>query len=344
MSIRSIAGKFTLSGNLLEIERISTGLINQTFLLTCAGPVHRARYILQNLNETVFTEPTLVMENIVLVTEHLLHRGHKDGLVLIPTLHGDRWLTEPDGGIWRCFPFIEGTRSFERISNPRMAFRAGQAFGEFQKSLTTLDPQQLHTTIENFHHTPGYFSRFLGVVERDPVGRAKDAEEEIRIAMQFEVLKGRLVEADLPTRITHNDTKISNVLFPLDETRAATVIDLDTVMPGCALYDYGDLIRSAAANACEDESDLTKVSLRKELTSALTEGYLSAANSFLTAAERALLPISVQVITFELALRFLTDHLCGDSYFRCDYKGQNLVRAKNQLALLKSMVEGKKSV
>ncbi len=339
MSVETIASKFALGGDFISYEPITTGIINRTYLLTCGTSSVANRYILQNLNQDVFRNPKAVMENIRLVTNHLAAQGQENALTLIPTLQGDAWLSEASGEIWRCFPFIENSRTFGKAPDPETAFRAGQAFGEFQASLSSLDPNILQPTIPNFHHTPTYFKKFSRTLETDPLHRSNKAQKEIQTVFEYEYLKTRLADATLPLRITHNDTKISNVLFPIDKTRAATVIDLDTVMPGLVHYDYGDLIRSAAANAPEDEQDLSKIYLRAEIKDALSEGYLSVAKKFLTPAEEALLPISTKVITYELALRFLTDYLGGDLYFRCDYDGHNLTRARNQLALLRSMEE-----
>ena len=338
MTLQEIASHFILPGPVISHEEIPTGLINTTFAVTCRSGKTETRFILQSINASVFPEPEKVMENIFHVTGHI---GQSDSgteqLCLIPVREGRSWLTLPDHTIWRCYPFYEDTKTFDTIDSPEMAFRAAAAFGHFQARLADLDPLKLHETIPNFHHTPTYFAKLLAAVEKDPVDRLAEAQEDVDFILSKKSLTTVLTDAGLPQRITHNDTKISNILFPMDTEAPPIVIDLDTVMPGLALFDFGDLVRSAASSAKEDEKDLSKVFIDEEMRKALTEGYLSKASKFLTQKEIELLPISVQVITLELATRFLTDHLLGDTYFRTNYHGHNLVRARNQLALLKSM-------
>ena len=278
------------------------------------------------------------MENIRTVTAHIAAKDTAaSGLELIPTVSGEPWLTLPDGTLWRCYPFIEGTESFTKITSPDLAYKAAAAFGDFQAKLADLDASTLHETIPDFHNTPAHFCKLLGAAEKDPLSRLSAARAEYDFILSQKHLTTLLTDADLPSRITHNDTKISNILFHADGVAPPVVIDLDTVMPGSALYDFGDLVRSAAASADESEPDPAKVFLDPALTKALTEGYLSTAAAFLTPAETALLEDSVKVITLELACRFLADHLLGDTYFKIDSEGHNLIRTRNQLALLKSM-------
>ncbi len=338
MDLQQIAARFILPGPIVAYEEITTGLINTTYAITCRSGKKDTRFILQSINSTVFPEPEKVMENIFHVT---LHIGARDPgteqLQLIPIHEGRSWLRLPNNTIWRCYPYHEETESYEKITSPELAFRAAAAFGKFQSSLSDLDASTLHETIPNFHHTPSYFAKLLAAVKSDPEGRLAEAQAEVDFILSKESLTTALTGAGLPTRITHNDTKISNILFPTDETNPPIVIDLDTVMPGLALFDYGDLVRSAASTADENETDLTKIRIDPELAKALEEGYLSTAGEFLTPAEKALLPDSVKVITLELAIRFFTDHLNGDAYFKIAYPGHNLARARNQLQLLKSM-------
>lgn len=337
--IPSIAANFALTGPLIAHEEITTGLINTTHLITCALPDgSHHRFILQALNPKVFAEPEKVMANILLVTSHLNRKNPlSPQLALIPTLTGEAWLSMEDRTVWRCYPFLEKTEIFEQISSPDLAYRAAAAFGRFQSKLSTLHPSTLHETIPNFHHTPTYFSKLLAVAEKDPVKRLSEVKAEMDFILSQKHLIHLLADANLPLRITHNDTKISNILFPKDASLKPIVIDLDTVMPGLALFDYGDMVRSAGSTADENETDLDKIYLDKEIHAALSEGYLSAAASFLTADERAHLEESPKVITLELAIRFLTDHLQGDTYFKITHPNHNLERARNQLALLKSM-------
>lgn len=338
MTLEDIFSQFILPGPVVSYEEIATGLINTTYAVTCRSGKTDTRFILQSVNASVFPEPEKVMENIFHVTGHI---GQADPgteqLCLIPAHDGRSWLTLEDHTIWRCYPFHEDTETFDTIDSPELAFRAAAAFGHFQARLADLDPVTLHETIPNFHHTPTYFKKLLDAIEKDTKGRLAGAREEVDFILSKKELTTVLIDADLPLRITHNDTKISNILFPTNPETPPIVIDLDTVMPGLALFDFGDLVRSAASSTKEDEQDLSKVYIDKEMHKALTEGYLSTASKFLTKREIELLPVSVEVITLELATRFLTDHLLGDTYFRINYDGHNLVRARNQLALLKSM-------
>lgn len=336
--IPDIAARFILPGPVVAFEEIPTGLINTTYAVTCRSGQTNTRFILQSINSAVFPEPWKVMENILHVTFHTGARNHgAEQLCLIPLRSGMSWLTQPDGTIWRCYPYHEDTETFVKIDSPDLAYRAAAAFGNFQARLSDLDPATLHETIPAFHHTPTYFAKLLAAAEKDPVGRLANARADVDFILSQKHLTSLLVDAGLPLRITHNDTKISNILFPTDASLPPIVIDLDTVMPGLALFDYGDLVRSAASTADENETDPDKIRQDPELAAALTEGYLSTASAFLTPGEKALLPSAPKVIALELAIRFLTDHLLGGVYFRSDYEGHNLARARNQLTLLRSM-------
>ncbi|MFM2199856.1 MAG: hypothetical protein RLZZ505_3288 [Verrucomicrobiota bacterium] len=336
--IPEIAARFILPGPVIAQEEIPTGLINTTYVVTCSSGSSEKRYILQSINSAIFPEPGKVMENIFHVTGHIGARDPgTEQLQLIPTHGGLSWLTLPDRTVWRCYPFHEGTQTFVKIDSPDLAYRAAAAFGNFQAKLSDLDPATLHETIPAFHHTPTHFAKLLAAAEKDPFGRLANARADLDFILTQKHLTTLLVDAGLPLRITHNDTKISNILFPTDPGLPPIVIDLDTVMPGLALFDYGDLVRSAASTADENETDPGKIRLDTTLAAALTEGYLSTASGFLTPEEKALLPYAPKVITLELAIRFLTDHLLGGVYFRSDYEGHNLMRARNQLTLLRSM-------
>lgn len=338
MTLQDIAAQFILPGSMVRHEEIATGLINTTYAITCRSGKTETRFILQSINSAVFPEPEKVMENIFHVTGHIGTQDQgTEQLCLIPLLNGRSWLKLPDNTVWRCYPFHENTETFEKINSPELAYRAAAAFGHFQARLADLNPDTLHETILNFHHTPTYYAKLLAAVEKNPEGRLAGAQAEVDHIISQKNLTTLLSDAGLPQRITHNDTKISNILFPTDPELPPIVIDLDTVMPGLALFDFGDMVRSAASSAAEDEQDLEKVFVDEKLRKALTDGYLSTAGDFLTPEELELLPASPKVITLELAMRFLTDHLLGDTYFRTKYPGHNLVRARNQLALLKSM-------
>lgn len=301
MTIPEISEHFILPGLVVHYEEITTGLINTTYAISCKSGSSKKRYILQSINSKVFPEPERVMENIFYVTGHIgaMDPGTEQ-LRLIPIHEGRGWLTLPDHTIWRCYPYHENTESFDSIDSPDLAFRAAAAYGRFQAKLSDLQPSALFETIKDFHNTPVYFTKLLTAAEKDALSRLAECRKDYEFIVSQKGLTSRLVDANLPIRITHNDTKISNILFPADRTKPPIVIDLDTVMPGLALFDYGDLVRSAASTTDENETDLGKIRIDRELAKALEEGYLSTAAEFLTAEEKALLPDSVKVITLRL--------------------------------------------
>lgn len=331
MNLQEISQQFLLPGEVESVVALDGGLINATHVVRC---VDGTRFILQALNAKVFPKPEEVMDNIQLVTGHLERKGERT-LSLVGRKDGGKYHKAEGGVVWRCYEFLEGMESFDRITSPEMAYKAAAGFGRFQKSLADLDAGRLHETIPGFHDTGGYLKKLWKAAKEDGPGRVAGVGRELEIIGAREGLADALSGGGLPLRITHNDTKISNILFPMDGRSGPVVIDLDTVMPGLAGHDYGDLVRSAAASAGE-EADPAEVWLDPERVSALKEGYLSAAADFLMENERATLDVSVKVITLELAIRFLTDHLLGDVYFKTDSPGQNLRRARNQLALLES--------
>lgn len=283
------------------------------------------------------------MENIRRVTAHLARKitGQPDAgrrvLTLVPAFDGNPCWTDGAGGCWRVFPFIEETRTVDVIESPAQAFAVARAFGVFAWHLSDLPAPRLQETISAFHHTPRYFDALMKAVASDVSNRAALARREIEFAMQHEATGHVLLDAHLPERVNHNDTKINNVLLDMATGEGVCVIDLDTVMPGLAPCDFGDLVRSAANPAREDEPDLSKVEMRFSLYEALLRGYLAGAGEVLTPAEKNLLPVSCQVIAFELGVRFLTDFLSGDVYFKTRREGQNLDRCRVQFKLVESM-------
>ncbi|MEI7534421.1 MAG: aminoglycoside phosphotransferase family protein [Verrucomicrobiae bacterium] len=329
--VRALAGQFQLTGELLHAEPFGSGHINHTYRLT----FDHSRFILQRLNTSVFQNPAAVMENIRRVTTHLVENNSRT-LALVPARDGKSFYCDTDGNWWRVFPFIERTRAVDVVESPAQAFAAAKAFGAFQKQLADLPAPRLHETIPDFHHTPKRFSALEKAVAADACNRAAAAKPEIEFALRHQAICGALLDADLPERVTHNDTKLNNVL--LDETtgEGVCVIDLDTVMPGLALYDFGDMVRSMTNPAAENERDLAKVEMQFPVFEALLRGYLAAAD-FLTPAEKNLLPISGQLITFELGLRFLSDFLSGDNYFKVQREGENLDRCRAQFKLFESI-------
>jgi hypothetical protein len=290
------------------------------------------------------------MDNIERVTAHSTRRAaemaddpnaSRRSLTLVAARDGRPYFRDEQGGWWRCYLFIEHARTYDLVKTPQQALAAASAFGQFQRLLVDLPGKRLHETIPFFHHTRRRFEAFQRALDTDAQGRAAKAREEISFALGHEPLVDVLLElqarGEIPERVTHNDTKFNNVMLD-DTTQAAIcVIDLDTVMPGIALNDFGDMVRSATNSAAEDERDLSTVHARIPIFEALVEGYLSAARPFLNDAELAHLAISGQVITFEIGLRFLTDFLAGDTYFKIKRPGHNLERAANQFAMVRSL-------
>ncbi len=343
--IGEIADLFAIEGDFLGAEEIETGLINSTWLATYRNSSgQEARYILQRINASVFGDPMEVMRNVECVTRHInwkVLRVKKDfgghTLNLYPGRGGRSYVTGPQGGIWRCYNFIEGCRTYDVVENTRQAYQAGYAFGAFQDLVSDLSPEEIVEVIPDFHNTPQRYAQLQEAVTADTAGRCESVAEELALieSMASDIDRiAQLADAGkLPVRITHNDTKINNILFDIKSDEAMCVIDLDTVMPGISLYDFGDLVRTATNPAEEDERDLTKVQMRMSIFEALVEGYLEAARDVLTSDEILLLPFSGRLIALELGMRFLTDYLSGDNYFRVKREGQNLDRARCQLRL-----------
>ena len=347
---------FSLLGQYRSGAAYGSGHINDTFAVVMDQAGTAVRYLLQRVNDRVFTNVPALMDNIQRVTAHATRRagevaGDPDAsrrcLTLVAARDGLPYHRDAHGGWWRCYLFIEHARTYDVVNTPQQAMAAARAFGEFQRLLVDLPGRRLHETIPFFHDTRRRFQAFQQAVEADAHGRAAQARNEIAFALNREPLVDALLSlqarGEIPERVTHNDTKFNNVMLD-DATQAAIcVIDLDTVMPGIALNDFGDMVRSATNSAAEDERDLSTVHARLPIFESLVEGYLSAARPFLNEAEIAHLAISGQVITFEIGLRFLTDFLAGDTYFKVKRPNHNLDRAANQFALVRSL-ESQQSV
>jgi hypothetical protein len=351
-AIASAARAFALEGDFLSAEPWGSGHIHDTYRAksnrtTFDRAGTPAYCILQRINTQIFRNLAALMENIERVTAHLAAQvsGEPDSgrrvLTLIPTRSGRFWFTDVDGHAWRAFRFIANAHTIDQVSSPAQAFEAARAFGLFQRRLTSLPPPRLHDTIPNFHHTPSRFAALEDAIARDAAGRVRTSAPEIAFALARKPLTTALLDAGLPERVTHNDTKINNVLFDDDDEagEALCVIDLDTVMPGLAPYDFGDMVRTMTCPAAEDERDLTQVRVHFPLFEAIARGYLSTAGSFLTPAEKDALVLAGKLITFETGIRFLADHLNGDTYFKVHREGHNLDRCRTQFALVASVEE-----
>ena len=342
MALTEIVARFATGDDAVLIEpfRGGGGHINDCHVVTCRGGRGGGggRFFLQRLNPTVFPDRRRLMENVARVTEHV--RGE---LRLVPTREGATFCEDDRGDVWRLYHFIENTITRLEATSAADAELTARAFGAFQRSLAVLPGPRLHETIPGFHDTPRRVAALERAVECDAARRAAGARAEVARVRARRDLASILVQAAaggaIPERIVHNDAKLANVLFDAASGAVRCVVDLDTVMPGLALFDFGDLVRTLATRAAEDERDLGRVRLEPELFAATAQGFLAATGDFLTGTERDLLVRAAQVIVYEQAVRFLTDHLEGDRYYRIARPGHNLDRCRVQLALLESLLE-----
>jgi aminoglycoside phosphotransferase (APT) family kinase protein len=285
------------------------------------------------------------MQNVARVTAHLATivadepDWRRRALRLIPARDGRGWHVDAAGNHWRAYRFIERARTYDAVESTEQAFQAGRAFGRFQQQLAGLPAPRLHDTIPDFHHTPKRFTALEQAIAADTAGRAALAKAEIDFALAHKPMASVLLDAKLPERVTHNDTKFNNVMLDDVTGEGICVIDLDTVMPGLAPYDFGDMVRTTTSPAMEDERDLRKVTMQFPMFEALVRGYMSSAGEFLTREEKALLAFSGKLITFEIGTRFLTDYLAGDTYFKVHREGHNLDRCRTQFKLVESIEE-----
>ena len=338
----ALAQVFCLSGDVTDYKVIGNGNINTTYDVTMRDGEKTRRFVFQKLNIFVFKSPKRIMKNIEKITSHIadkleLEGKSRDGVMhFAHTAEGKNYYME-DQGFWRISEFVPNTVTHNACDDPDVLRSAGVAFGNFQTMLSDFDATALYETIPGFHDTRSRIAVLLRHVNEDPCGRVDEVEEEVSRIRAYRSLAVRLNELidsrEIPLRVTHNDTKINNVLFDQDTGEAKTVIDLDTVMPGLVAYDFGDAIRFAANTAPEDEADLSKVDLDMDRFRAFAEGFLSALGNTLTPIEVKTLSLGVFTMTLELAVRFLDDYITGDQYFKTLYRGHNLVRTRCQLRL-----------
>ena len=344
--LRQAAAAFDFGLPTGEAERYGAGHINDTFAVWAAD--HSRRWILQRINTDTFTDPAGLMENVTGVTSYLrreiLARGgdpDRETLNVVPTREGKPYYTDCEGGAWRAYLFVEGTVCLQKVENERDFYTAAETFGNFQNQLAGYPAATLHETIARFHDTPNRYANFEKALAADVMGRAKDVGPEIAFIRAREadcrVLVDQLAAGVLPLRVTHNDTKLNNVLIDQATGKGICVIDLDTVMPGLPAYDFGDSIRFGANDCAEDEPDQSKVHFSLHLYKVFAEGYLAAAGSAMTEAERRSLPWGAKLMTLECGIRFLTDYLEGDHYFKISRPDQNLDRARTQFTLVQGM-------
>jgi aminoglycoside phosphotransferase (APT) family kinase protein len=344
-NVAAVAGHFAIRGEFASAALYGSGHINDSYCAVFQEDGKTSRYMIQRINHSIFKNPVAVMGNIQRVTAHLGEQVYDQPdrnrrvLTLIPARDGLAWHEDREGNYWRAYRFIEKARSYDAVSSPEQAFQAAKAFGQFQQMLANLPAPRLLDTIPDFHNTPKRFTALEHSIETDVANRAALAKPEIDFALTRRSITSVLLDARLPERVTHNDTKFNNVLLDDETGEGICVIDLDTVMPGLTGYDFGDMVRTTTSPAMEDELDLSKVLMEFPMFEALVRGYLKSASGFLTAKEKEHLAFSGKLITFEIGVRFLTDYLAGDTYFKVHREGHNLDRCRTQFKLVESIEE-----
>jgi len=338
--MNKIVSQFQVRGNMAQCSRFGCGHINETYLVTCDSGL---TYLMQKINQNIFTRPVELMENIQAITEFLSKNSDnpRSSMHLIPTVDGKAYLIDSQGAYWRMYDFVHSTICLQKAETPKDFYYSGLAFGRFQGQLAQFPAETLHEAIVDFHNTKARFAQLHAAMETNFEGRMELCRPELEFALAREAEAGAIVDklasGELPLRVTHNDTKLNNILFDYDSRTPLCVIDLDTIMPGSALYDFGDSIRFGASTAAEDEKDLDKVWCDMELFRTYTEGFLEGCNGSLTELEVQMMPTGAKLMTLECGIRFLADFLNGDTYFRTHYQGQNLDRARTQLKLVADM-------
>lgn len=337
---------FPVKGKILNVVPYGCGHINSTFLVE----TEQEKYILQKINTSIFTDPAALMKNIVLVTEHLKKKIQAQGgdpmretLTVIPTIEGESFYRCSQGNCYRVYRFIEGARSYQIVEKPSHFYCAARSFGRFHNMLADFRAEQLHESIPFFHHTPKRYDALHEAIREDRMGRAQSVQRQIAFALEREEMAGvitRDMESGLlPLRVTHNDTKFNNILIDDETEEGICVVDLDTVMPGTPLCDFGDAIRFGTNPCEEDEHDLSKVMMSLSLFEQFTKGFLEELRDSMTGKEKEYLALSARIMTLECGVRFLTDYLNGDTYFKIHYEDQNLYRTGTQFKLVQDMEE-----
>lgn len=344
---RKITEQFQIPEEVIEVKPFGDGLINSSYVVNTDS---KKRYVLQRINTELFKDVDGLMNNIVLVTEFLKEkiraRGgdeNRETLSVVRTKDNQAYYLDENNQAWRIYPFIEETVSFSTTETEEQFYKTGLAFGKFQETLDDFDASQLVEVIEKFHDTRHRYQQFLDAIENDPVDRVKNVVEEIEFVKSRKADAYRLYDmldaGELPLRVTHNDTKLNNILMDEETLEGICIVDLDTIMPGLLLFDFGDSIRSGANHVSEDEKDLSKVQFDLDLFKAYTRGFLEGSKSILTQAELENLAWGARVITLEQGIRFLTDYINGDTYYPVTHETHNLERAKVQMKLVQEMEE-----
>jgi len=343
---------FRMEGSVVSTHRFGSGHINDSYLVRTM-PEEAADYVLQRINHHIFLNVGELMNNIRKVTHHLEKKVKtlkiKDYRVLelIPAMEGGFLIRDDDGNFWRLYRYVDGSRSYDIVKNPQLAYEGGKAFGMFQYLVSDMEVSTMYEILPGFHDISLRLAAFRKSVIEDPEGRVAEVAKEIgfieeRAHEMYRISDlGRL--GKIPLRVTHNDTKFNNILFN-DQNRAICIVDLDTMMPGYILYDFGDAIRTGANTATEDEQDLEKVDINLEMFEAYASGFLGMAKNFLVPEETGHLAFSARFMTFIIGLRFLTDHIAGDHYYKIHFPGHNLQRARTQFKLLSGMEKNQETM
>jgi len=335
-----------LYGNMLEYKQYGSGKINDTFLVKYNQSGIEAKYILRKINKFVFKNPQYVVANSINAVDHIREKllAENDSdlsrkvMTFIKTCTGEYYYKDDESNYWCMTLFISSAYTIDYVQTEKQAYEAAKAYGRFQKYLLDDNIQKYKYTIEEFHNLAKRLSVFNSAVTLDLAGRASKIENEISQIEEHTKINNKFIEllnsGKLPVRIIHNDTKINNVMLDEETNSGLCVIDLDTVMPGTVLFDYGDMMRTFISPVSEDEKDFTKIEIRKDIFKAMAQGYFSGLDNLLTEYERTNLLLGGMIIIYEQAVRFLTDYLMGDKYYHVEYEDQNYVRACNQLKLL----------
>lgn len=351
MTIQEICARFDVAGRYIRCTELSTGIINNTYHVEYVRDGEPKNYIVQKINKGVFTDPDKLMNNIVKVTDYVRENVKKKGLstkrfVLRAFLTKEShkpYLIDDNGDFWRCYRYIYNSTTYDVVDDLSIIERVGKAFGVFHDCLEGFDTETLYISIPDFHNTPKRYKAFYDAIEKDVASRVGDVLDEIEQIKGFEskacLLQGYLDQGKIPLRVTHNDTKCNNVSFDKDSGEALAVLDLDTVMPGALAYDFGDAIRFIANTVIEDDPDVEKVAVDLNKYQAFTKGFIGELKDDLTDFEKQTINLGVFTMTVELAVRFLTDYIMGDVYFKTKYPGHNLDRARNQIALAKDILK-----
>jgi hypothetical protein len=354
--IKEVVAQLSLLGDYNDAAPYGSGHINQTLALIMNQGGSEVRYILQRINKSIFKDPVGLMDNISRVLYHsqakLKEQGAEDAsrraMTLIPAIDGKPYVLDSEGEYWRCYIFVENATGHDIIETEDQAFQAAKSFGSFQGLVSDLPGEPLIDTIPNFHNTVSRFDAFESALAADTQGRSKDVAPEIAFIMEHKSLCTSLLNllesGAMPLRVTHNDTKLNNVLLDNVSQEDVCVIDLDTTMSGSALYDFGDLVRTSTSPVAEDEPNSELVRCQANMFEALVKGYLTTAKSFLNSVEVDNLVTSGMLITYEVGVRFLTDYLVGDVYFKTKHPNHNLERCRTQIALVKSIEDQKDSL